>query len=194
MECKSPYYAFPTKYPPDVNEDPFPCRSHPRPLLSRPEWYRVATTQPIEAVTIDMEDLIDSFSRMSLKQTSSESHEEEEVLNVESQSKYGHSWNPFIVLPVSAPLCSLVRCRVERRAEMSPGLVADFLGDTKVLGHPSISRLLKKSDQRSASSPSHTYGLSPRLKLHIVSHSSHALNCGAVASCTGPHRRNARTC
>ncbi|KAF8560024.1 hypothetical protein OG21DRAFT_1492442 [Imleria badia] len=61
-----PPHAFPSSYPPPCAYDPFPCKSGPT-SFEKPEWRRVSCSNPPISVFIDIDDLVEKFYQLNVR-------------------------------------------------------------------------------------------------------------------------------
>lgn len=111
----APSYAFPAAYPPEVDEDPFPCRfgdlSFPKPCWRR----RTSTENWRLSEQPDVSELIPAFERLQLNDVSEPGTKEKESpassVSKSATKLYYEMIRPTVVRPLQAPLASLVQAR-----------------------------------------------------------------------------------
>lgn len=105
----SPYFAFPTTYPPTIRDDPFPCCRGDF-SFPKPQWLRLSSEGDSRtSVPSDMDHLTMQFGLLTISDSSLDKHGLEEVKSTwHSASSRGLSAADMITSTPQAPLPSLI--------------------------------------------------------------------------------------
>lgn len=105
----SPYFAFPTPYPPTVQEDPFPCCRGDF-SFPKPQWLRLSSKGDLRAIVQpDMDYLTVQFEHLTISDSSFENHGLEGLKAIwHNASSRALSAADMITTTPQAPLPSLI--------------------------------------------------------------------------------------
>ncbi|KAL5494910.1 hypothetical protein ACEPAI_372 [Sanghuangporus weigelae] len=109
----APSYAFPVIYPPEIEEDPFPCRFGDFTSFCKLSWPRSWSSRQKSMSEPDITALISAFEKLQINDDSESKTRRQKRSSSNSISKFCYGMiRPTVVRPLRAPLAALVRTEI----------------------------------------------------------------------------------
>ncbi|KAL5535837.1 hypothetical protein ACEPAF_3931 [Sanghuangporus sanghuang] len=112
----SPSYAFPAVYPPEIKEDPFPCRFGDFYSFAKPCWSRFPSTTEPPLSKFDVSTLTTAFEKLQINDDSeSKTRRKKRSTSVVSKSVTKPCYEmirPMVIRSLRTPLAALVRTEI----------------------------------------------------------------------------------
>lgn len=110
FSTQTPAHAYPTPYPPTLDDIPFPC-VYGDFSFPKPAWHRRATLKAYHSTgRADISELIGRFERLSLTSETSLECNDSQNLNQMPKERTACDAYPFITSTYTAPLPALLPC------------------------------------------------------------------------------------